>query len=210
MRASTQPSVVLPLEGRIEISVGKKTFELDRTSWATLPPTTKYAVRSKTPEAQVLTLMVGPRAMANAEREYRLLQVAELEKWFSTFQMLTRTQWVDELARRFIFEHHVCEKHDSEAARFLATEITKELYYACKEHLGSLMRAPTRTRSAKRPRAAASEKPSVAPSAPATGSAARGRGGAKTAKAAKTGKPAKETASKPATATGGARPRRGR
>lgn len=52
-----------------------------------------------------------------------------MQELVSSARLLPRTRWVDELAQRYLFERKVCFKHDSLAARFLETELTKELYF---------------------------------------------------------------------------------
>ena len=43
--------------------------------------------------------------------------------------LLPRTRWVDEFVHRYLFEREICQRHESEAARFCETELTKELYF---------------------------------------------------------------------------------
>jgi AraC-like DNA-binding protein len=93
-------------------------------------------VASRSPAARVLTLRFGPAAVAGATREYAPhVEAQTFAAVLGAPRILPRTRWLDELVHRYVFERAVCEKHGSAAARFLETEIAKELYFVGKEQL---------------------------------------------------------------------------
>lgn len=137
-------SLVFPLESTVvEVKTGAHPpLRVDRAVCALIPKETRYALRALSPATKVLTVHVDAEAMKAAEKEYRPhIELPQFDEWLSVERVLPRTRWLDELAHRFLFERDVCEKHGSQAARFLATEITKELYFACKEHVTAEHRA---------------------------------------------------------------------
>ena len=51
-----------------------------------------------------------------------------------TSRRLSRSNWLNELCHRYVFERAACRRRDNEATRFLETEIAKEVYFACRDH----------------------------------------------------------------------------
>jgi AraC-like DNA-binding protein len=138
-RQDDAAGMVFPLESSV---VEITTHRIDRTAVAVVPAKLRYSPTSLSPITNVLTIFIDAEAMKGAEKEYRPhIELASFDEWLRTPRVLPRTRWLDELAHRFVFEREVCEKHTSQAARFLATEITKELYFACKEHVAAEHRA---------------------------------------------------------------------
>lgn len=135
-RAEQHPAVVLPLQASVvslELHDGREE-RLDRASLAIIPPGQPYRVRAKSPLAELVTLILGPEVRARAARDYRgHLDPARFVELLSKAGVLPRTRWVDEVVHRYVFERDVCAKPDTRAAVFLEIEITKELYFLCKE-----------------------------------------------------------------------------
>jgi AraC-like DNA-binding protein len=99
-------------------------------------------VRPLSAVTKLLTLAIEPRDRDAAHREYRPhVDRARFAELLAHEAVLVRTRWFDELAHRYVFEIHDCEKHGSKAARFLETELTKELYFLAKEHVEQKTRA---------------------------------------------------------------------
>lgn len=95
------------------------------------------------------SVLLGTRAMATACREYAgHMESARFGELLSVPRVLTRTRWVDELVHRYVFEREVCEKHDSQAARFLEAELAKEVFFLCKERDERRSRASVLTEEA--------------------------------------------------------------
>lgn len=142
-RTEAWPCVVLPLEHSVvELRLRAETHRLDRSTMAIVPAQTRHRLAGLSPVSQVLTLMIGERARAWVIGEYAPhVDSARLEKVLAAPRVLARTRWFDEIAHRFLFERDVCEKKNSIAARFLATEITKEIYFLGSEKLDDKTRA---------------------------------------------------------------------
>jgi AraC-like DNA-binding protein len=51
------------------------------------------------------------------------------DRFLSTPAVFPRTNWVNELYHRYVFERAVCKKTDNDATRFLESEVLKELYF---------------------------------------------------------------------------------
>jgi AraC-like DNA-binding protein len=142
-RTEAWPAIVLPLEHSVvELKLRAETHRLDRASLAIVPAKTRYRLAGLSPVNQVLTLMIGEQARAWVIREYAPhVDEERLAKVLSAPRVLSRTRWFDEIAHRFLFERDVCEKSNSIAARFLATEITKEIFFLGSEKLDDKTRA---------------------------------------------------------------------
>jgi AraC-like DNA-binding protein len=142
-RLEAWPAIVLPLEHTVvELSVRSETHRLDRASLAIVPRKTRFRLRGLSPVCQVLTLMIADRARTWVLEEYSPhVDERRLDQVLSAPRVLSRTRWFDEIAHRFLFERDVCEKPESIAARFLATEITKEVFFLGSEKLDDKTRA---------------------------------------------------------------------
>jgi hypothetical protein len=143
-RFEALPALLLPLESSvIELTIeGRAAQRIDRASFALVPARARYRVGALSPVTKLLTLGVGEIARTRTCREYRPhVDPIELATIVGAPRLLSRTRWFDELANRYLFERDVCEKHASAAARFLETEITKELFFLGKEALADKTRA---------------------------------------------------------------------
>lgn len=137
-RAHEAPAIVLPMDGTVvEIEAGEARLAVDRASLAVIPARARYRViASEAASARVVTLTVGAKARAAAAREYRpFVDEAGFARVTAAARVLPRTRWVDELVHRYVFERDVCEKHASRAARFVETELAKELFFLGSEQL---------------------------------------------------------------------------
>ena len=132
-RTAAQPLLILPLGSCVVQFTSPATgapTPLDRAAMALVPRGARYRLRSHGAVTDVLTLFIGAPACARVEREYAPHVRADImAQVLATGRLLPRTRWVDELAQRYLFERNVCFKHDSHAAVFLETELTKELYF---------------------------------------------------------------------------------
>lgn len=145
-RIDPAPALLFPLERTVaSIAVaGGPLVTVDRSEFVVVPADTEVRIHAKSSITRLLTLWIEPEAIARAAREYEgHVVAARLREYLSSAWQLTRTRWVDELASRYLFERQICEKHTSPAARFLETELTKEVFFLCKEHASSASRAST-------------------------------------------------------------------
>jgi AraC-like DNA-binding protein len=138
-RTDDEPALVLPLGSsvvQLRRDASNEPTQLDRSSMALVPCGARYRLHSMSPATELLTLFIGAEGKQRAHREYQPHIVAEtMEKILTSAQLLPRTRWFDELAQRYLFERNVCFKHTGEAAMFLETELTKELYFLGAERL---------------------------------------------------------------------------
>jgi AraC-like DNA-binding protein len=142
-RRDEAPALLFPLDGAVvQVSLLAMEAHVDRASFALVPAGARYRVSARSPRGRLVTLLVGDAAVAAACAEYRGHVTDEgLRATLGTGQVFPRTRWVDELVQRYVFERVVCEKPASAAARFLVTELTKELFFLGRERRGAATRA---------------------------------------------------------------------
>ena len=142
-RCEASAALVLPLESSVvDLGLTRGRLRLDRSCFAQIAPRTPYRLAPVSPLVQVLTLLPGRGARAAVLREYgAMVEPDALDATLAATQALPRTRWVDELGHRYLFERYACDKHDSAAARFLETEIVKELYFLSRERVAQGDRA---------------------------------------------------------------------
>jgi AraC-like DNA-binding protein len=147
------PSLVVPTDaGVIEATRGSATHSVDGASFLLLPVGGRATVRAKSPIAHVLVLSITPELQGKLLATYPgEVVVASVERYFSRLEVLPRTNWMNEICHRYLFERAVCKKQENDATRFLETEIVKEVYFLCRE----------RDTSGDRPSVVEGEKPLV-------------------------------------------------
>lgn len=123
------PTLIVPLEATIVMLNGRD--RLARAVMALVPAGVVYALELPAGGTSlVVTLGIEERERTAISREYAPhVQTRALRDVLATPRILPRTRWVDELVHRYVFERDVCEKHASKAARFLETELAKEVYF---------------------------------------------------------------------------------
>ncbi len=141
-RVEAVPVMFFPLESSVvELEVDGGSHRVDRSTFALVPARVPHRAAASGSVALVV-IGIGHAARAAARREYDGdFSASTFDVIVSKPRVLLRTRWVDEIVQRYVFERTVCEKHDSAAARFLETELTKELFFLGKEHLGRKTRA---------------------------------------------------------------------
>jgi AraC-like DNA-binding protein len=159
-------TLILPVHAGIAaITVGEATHLVDRASWMLVPAGTRAIVRAKSPVTHTLLLAISAPLRASVVHAYAgEISIERFERYAREAQVLPRTNWVNELCHRYLFERAVCEKRDNVATAFLEMEIVKELYFVCHEGHTSRERASvaeTSRAGAARPggRAAGAEPP---------------------------------------------------
>jgi AraC-like DNA-binding protein len=141
--AADAPQIIVPLESSvIDLEVAGASHRIDRSTFAVVPARAAHRMSARGSVVSLVVLGVGKAARDAAKREYAPDFSAEtFDAIVSEARVLSRTRWVDEIVQRYVFERTVCEKHGSAAARFLETEITKELFFLGKEHMEKATRA---------------------------------------------------------------------
>jgi AraC-like DNA-binding protein len=109
---------------------------LDRARFALIPARSGFRITSDDKFARCVTIGLGEGAIHSLFVEYEGdVERSVLALVLGRTTVFARTRWVDELLHRYVFERAVCEKHASLAARFLETELVKEVYFLGKELL---------------------------------------------------------------------------
>lgn len=142
-RRHATPALVFPLEATVvELEAGAAQ-RLDRATFALVPAGVPHRFAApQSASVAVVTLAFGEAPRARVLAEYAPhVERRVLAQLLATPRRLPRTRWIDELVQRYVFEREVCEKHDSAAARFLETELVKELYFLGREQLDQHTRA---------------------------------------------------------------------
>lgn len=131
-----RPSIVLPLDGAVvELTLPSGVTQLvDRTHWALLPARRTGRVLVRGQRGRLLLLGPHDGLVARVSRTYRgEIDEDGLHALLADPVVVPRTVWVEEIAYRYVFERTECEKHESDAARFLETELVKEWYFVARE-----------------------------------------------------------------------------
>jgi AraC-like DNA-binding protein len=139
---SDKATLVLPIDtGIIVLAVGTLRTVIDKSAWLLVPPGALAVVTAKSLVAHTVLFTISRELVARVVDTYSgEIEVARFERYVKTPQLLVRTNWVNEVCHRYLFERAVCKKRGNDATRFLETEIAKELYFLCHEHQRALER----------------------------------------------------------------------
>lgn len=109
---------------------------LDRARFALVPARATFRISTGGKFVRCVSLGLGLGAIDSLFAEYEGdVDRSVLDQVLARPTVFARTRWVDELLHRYVFERSMCEKHTSLAARFLETELVKEVYFLGKERL---------------------------------------------------------------------------
>lgn len=149
-RVAAGPTLVFPLESAsLELRDGGPLARIDRSSFALVPERASYRLKALSAVAPTLILVLGKAAPGLVAREYAAHFDGEVfQQIVSERRIFARTRWFDELSHRYLFERHDSGLHESQAAKFLETELVKELFFLGKEALQRTTRASTLHREA--------------------------------------------------------------
>lgn len=136
-----RPSIVLPLQVGV-VSVdgvalageGSSPVLVDRARFVVWP-TGRHRARVVSPTVRLLVLGLSDALVERVVGLYGDVGVdaRRFARFLEAAHVLARTTWVHELAHRYLFERQVCARHTSDAARFLETELTKEIYFLLRD-----------------------------------------------------------------------------
>ncbi len=128
---SDRPALVVPLGSAIVEAGGTR---VDRITWWLVPAKTTLRVAAKSLVAQTLVLSVAESLVTAVVRAYRgEIDPRALARHLTSAQLLPRTNWVNEVCHRYLFERATCGRRDNDATRFLEMELVKEIYFLCHE-----------------------------------------------------------------------------
>lgn len=135
-------TLVAPVQdGLVEVDVGGQRVIVDKASWLVVPRGARAVVVAKSPTAHTVALGLSDALVEKTIRAYSgEIEPERFARYLGSVQLLPRTNWVNELCHRYLFERAVCKKRDNDATRFLETEIAKEAYFVCKDRDASLTR----------------------------------------------------------------------
>ena len=137
------PRLVVPVHAGIaEVTIGTTRQLVDKASWLLVPGGTRAKLRAKSPVTHILVLSISaPLREAVASAYAEEMNVASFDRYVSDVELMPRTNWVNELCHRYLFERAACKKRDNVATAFLESEIVKELYFLCHERYARTERA---------------------------------------------------------------------
>jgi AraC-like DNA-binding protein len=130
-----RPSMVLPLQvGVVSVEQDGSPVLVDRARFVVWP-TGRHRARVVSPTVRLLVLGLSDALVERVVALYGDVGVdaRRFARFLETAHVLARTTWVHELAHRYLFERQVCARHTSDAARFLETELTKEIYFLLRD-----------------------------------------------------------------------------
>lgn len=136
---SKGPSLVVPIHsGRVEVATGAERHAVDRATWLLLPAGSRATISAKSPTVSTVILTIHQDLLDVVVGLYEgEIQPKTFTRILGETQLLPRTNWVNELCHRYVFERAVCKKRDNVATKFLETEIVKELYFLCHERFAT-------------------------------------------------------------------------
>jgi AraC-like DNA-binding protein len=142
-RVEATATLVFPLDRSVvRLFVGGRDERIDRASFALVPAGVRHRLEALSPVTRVLSLFVAEASIARARRQYAPhIESARFSEVLSATRVFSRTRWIDELAHRYLFEIDACGRLHTPAARFLETELAKELYFLGIERLAHKTRA---------------------------------------------------------------------
>ena len=141
---SPAAAFLVPVEsGIVEVDVGHARHIVDGAAWLVVPGGSRATIVAKSPTAKTLVLGITGALVERAVATYGgEIEPERFARYLGATQLLPRTNWVNELCHRYLFERAVCRKRDNDATRFLETEIAKEAYFVCKDRDVAQARAP--------------------------------------------------------------------
>jgi AraC-like DNA-binding protein len=140
---TTAPTLIVPVHAGIaQLQLGAEQHLVDRSSWVLVPAGTRAVVQAKSPVTHTLLLSLSVALRTAVVRAYGgEMQLTRFDRYVTEVQIMARTNWVNELAHRYLFERAVCKKRDNVATAFLEMELVKELYFLCHERYTERERA---------------------------------------------------------------------
>lgn len=103
---------------------------VDSASFLVLPSKVTALATTKSPIAHVFALGVTDELVDKVVATYAgEIERPLLVRYLAVVGVLPRTNWMNEIVHRYLFERGVCRKRDTDATRFLETEIVKEVYF---------------------------------------------------------------------------------
>jgi AraC-like DNA-binding protein len=132
LRAARPTLVVSTDAGIVEVRTGSAAHVVDRASVVLLAQGVFAEIAAKSPIAHALVLTVSDALVGTVLRTYAgEVDRRRIATYLGATALLPRTNWLNEICHRYLFERAVCRKSGNDATRFLETEIVKEIYFLC-------------------------------------------------------------------------------
>jgi AraC-like DNA-binding protein len=137
------PTLIVPVHAGIALlEIGGAKHLVDGASWVLVPAGARAVVQAKSPVTHTLLLSPSAELRTAVVRAYGgEIQLTRFDRYVTELQIMARTNWVNELCHRYLFERAVCKKRDNVATAFLEMELVKELYFLCHERYTERERA---------------------------------------------------------------------
>ena len=137
------PTLILPVHAGIAaLTIGAAHHLVDKATWVLVPAGARVVIRAKSPVTTTLLLAISVPLRATVAGAYGgEIELPRFDRYVSDVQVMARTNWVNELSHRYLFERAVCKKRDNVATAFLEMELVKELYFVCHERATAQERA---------------------------------------------------------------------
>ena len=113
---------------RADVRPGRVRLDLDAYSTLLLPANAFARVQAVSAASSLAILIPSDGLMKKTAALYGLPKDA-FSKLFSSKLRLTRTNWINEIMHRYVFERVEAGAADNEATAFLECELLKEVYY---------------------------------------------------------------------------------
>lgn len=124
-RCASNFEVRLPIDRHARI--------LDAYSLAVIPSGTTFQVFGNTAISDAVLFSVSSDLIDSTAALYRV-DIAQRFANLRSVAILTRTNWLNEVMHRYVYERVVSKNSDNNATRFLEQEIVKEVYYRLDEY----------------------------------------------------------------------------
>ena len=113
---------------RANILSSRTSFELDAFSILVVPGGTRYSLKTVTAVSHLAVLLPCVELIRKTTALYKLDKKV-FAGLFGKVSLIPRTNWLNEIMHRYVYERVESNNSGNEATHFLETEILKEIYY---------------------------------------------------------------------------------
>lgn len=116
----------------VRLPIERHARTLDAYSLAVIPSDTRFQVFGNTAISDAVTFTVS-KAIVDSTAALYGIDIGQRFANLRSVAILTRTNWLNEVMHRYVYERTVSKNSDNNATRFLEQEIVKEVYYRLDE-----------------------------------------------------------------------------
>jgi AraC-like DNA-binding protein len=124
--------LVVPFEkSAVALSIRDTRYEVERSSWALVPIGAAAVLEARSVSAHTAVLAISEALVSHVAATYP--EHIDGRHFLSLLRVAShrpRSNWMNEICHRYVFERAACHRRDNEATRFLETEIAKEVFFA--------------------------------------------------------------------------------